>query len=80
MGERGSRILGVESLERELEDSDYPEWLVFAVMCVISLITLLLSISSTLLSWTWGGEEIAVWRISPMVLTHLLLTFHCSGS
>ena len=75
-GDRGSWMLGVESLVRYMEEYDYLELLVFSVMCVVSLITLVSSISSTFPSWTWGGEEIAFWRRSPMVLNHTLLIFH----
>ena len=54
MGE-GYWFLIVKYLERELEGSDFPEWLVFSVMCVISLITCVSSISRTFPSWTLGG-------------------------
>ena len=42
-----SGSLGIESLERELEESDSSELVVFAVIRVISLMTLVSSISRT---------------------------------
>ena len=52
---KGYLLLGVESLERELEDTDFLEWLVPSVTCVISLVTLVSSISSPFPSWDGGG-------------------------
>ena len=49
-------------------------------MCVISLMTPMSSIYRTFTSWTREGGRISAWRRSPMVLNHLLLTFHWEGS